>query len=121
MTKKIVENYWTAVNKRDWQTVDTLLAKDVIYILPQTREKIIGSKALCTFNETYPGDWTIMVDTLVADEHQVVSRILFKNNNKTQTGISFHSIMDGLICEITEYWPAPYDPPKRNCGKIERY
>lgn len=120
-TKTIIEKYWKAINDRDWKSFEQLVAGDIIYILPQSREKIRGRLAFKEFNETYPGNWTLSVTTLVTDEKRAVSKIAFVNDNEEQTGISFFELQNNVIQKITEYWPTPYEPPLRNCDYIERY
>jgi hypothetical protein len=117
----IINKYWNAVNDRDWSTFMDLVAEDIIYVLPQTREKIHGRLALKSFNETYPGNWTLSVTSLVSSENQAASIIAFVDNAEEQIGISFFELQDGLIQSITEYWPSPYQPPTRNFEDIERF
>ncbi|MGV7222757.1 MAG: nuclear transport factor 2 family protein [Nitrospinales bacterium] len=120
-TEAIIGKYWNAVNDRDWLTFMDLLAEDITYVLPQTREKIQGRLAFKSFNETYPGNWTLSVTTLVSGENQAASIIAFVDNEEEQIGISFFELKDGLIQSITEYWPTPYQPPTRNFEYIERF
>ena len=120
-TRKIVDMYWKAVNGRDWNTFESLIDENILYDLPQTRERIRGKKAFRTFNENYPGDWTLSIVDLIADEKQAISRIAFMESNEEQTGITFFEIQDDLINKIVEYWPNSYDPPPRNTDDIERY
>jgi len=79
-TEAIIGKYWNAVNDRDWLTFMDLLAEDITYVLPQTREKIQGRLAFKSFNETYPGNWTLSVTTLVSGENQAASIIAFVDN-----------------------------------------
>jgi hypothetical protein len=120
-THKIIKTYWQAANDRDWQTFETLLHPDMVYELPQTRERVRGSSAFTEFNATYPGDWKLEMVRLCADESQAVSQIIFKSGGEDQTGISFFKFKNGLIFRISEYWPVPYKPPKRQIKAIERY
>ena len=73
--KKIIEKYWKAANARDWETFESLLHKDIVYEIPQTRERIRGRTAFREFNASYPGNWTLEIARLVVDEHQAVSQI----------------------------------------------
>jgi len=99
-----------------------LLSKNIVYDLPQTRERVQGRKAFREFNQTYPGEWTLSILRLVVEEEgQAASQIAFKSEGEVQTGISFFEIQEGLIQRITEFWPAPYQPPARNTRNIERY
>ncbi len=118
--KQIIERYWQAANDRDWDTFESLLHQDIVYELPQTRERIRGHTAFREFNASYPGDWTLEIVHLVVDEHQAVSQIAFHVDNEEQAGISFFEIRDGLIRRIVEFWPDPYDPPVRQFDAIER-
>ena len=120
-SKTIIENYWEAANNRDWKTFESFLSEHLVYELPQTRERIRGRSAFREFNQTYPGNWTLMVVRLVVEEDRAVSQISFFDNDEEQTGISFFEIQNGLIHRIIEYWPSPYDPPFRNAKSIERY
>ena len=120
-TEAIIKEYWKAVNARDWSTFMDLLAEDIVYDLPQTREKIHGRLAFKSFNETYPGNWTLSVTTLVSGENQAASIISFVDNDEEQTGISFFELEGGLIHRIKEYWPTPYQAPPRKNGLIDRY
>ena len=120
-TKTLIEKYWNAVNNRDWSTFLNLVAEDIVYDLPQTRERIHGSVDFKEFNETYPGDWTLSIKSLVSDQNQAASIISFLDNGEQQTGITFFEIRNDRIQKITEYWPTPYQPPPRNYDGIERY
>jgi hypothetical protein len=92
----------------------------VVYEIPQTRERVRGRAAYVDFNETYPGDWTLEIVKLVADEHQAVSQITFRVGGQEETGISFFKFKEGLIYRITDYWLVSYEPPVRHCRSIER-
>ena len=119
--RRIIEEYWKAANDRDWETFESLLHEDIVYEIPQTKERIRGRVAFREFNATYPGDWTLKVVSLVADESQVVSQIVFQINDEEQSAISFFEFKNELIIRIVEFWPEPYDPPTRQTDSVERY
>ena len=116
-----IKKYWKTVNLRDWETFESLLHENIIYDLPQSRERIHGRVAFREFNAAYPGDWTLEIVRLVGDENQAVSQINFQVNDEEQPGISFFEFRNGLIYRIVEFWPAPYEPPVRQSHSIERY
>lgn len=120
-SRTIIEKYWKAANDRDWGTFKALLHENIVYELPQTRERIRGRLAFTEFNATYPGDWTLSIVRLISDEFQAVSQIAFRSKNEEEIGISFFEIQNGLIHRIVEFWPSSYDPPARNSNSIERY
>ncbi|SFY35178.1 nuclear transport factor 2 family protein [Streptomyces atratus] len=65
--RAVVETYWSAADARDWDVFATTLADEVLYDLPQTRERIRGKERYLRFNREYPGDWRVRVERVVAD------------------------------------------------------
>ncbi|MEV0491269.1 nuclear transport factor 2 family protein [Streptomyces atratus] len=119
-----VETYWTAAEARDWDTFATTLAEEVLYDLPQTRERIRGKERYLRFNREYPGDWHVRVERIVADRagEQVAVRTLFTVGPEEMHAIHFFSGDDqGRIVEITDFWPEPYEPPAGREHLAERY
>jgi SnoaL-like domain len=80
-SKEIIENYWEAANNRDWVSFEALSSENIVYDLPQTRERIRGCENFKEFNATYPGNWALSIVRLVVDEYQAVSQITFLDNN----------------------------------------
>ncbi|MBB4842620.1 ketosteroid isomerase-like protein [Paucibacter oligotrophus] len=121
-----VRQYWQAANARDWAAFAELLAEDIVYEVPQTRERVRGRQAYLRFNQTWPGDWEAELLRLLGEGDQAVSEIAFHlrqaDSVKTETGISFFEFdAAGRICRIVDHWPAPYEPPPRACDCIERF
>src|SRR5437899_4982913 len=119
-TRSIVEQYWRAAQKRDWPDFGGLLHEDVVYDLPQTRERIRGRAAYIEFNRTYPGNWSLALESVLGDMDHAVSRVRFTIDGEEATGITFFDFKDGLIARITDYWPEPYTAPARPVP-TERY
>jgi len=117
----LIQRYWAAANARDWASFATLHCADVVYEVPQTRERVRGLDAYLEFNQTWPGAWRAHVLQVIAQEQQGMSVIDFVVNGQSATGISVFELRDGLIARITDYWPEPYEPPARNTARIERY
>ena len=119
---KTVTQYWAACLARDWTTFAELLAPDVVYELPQTRERIHGRKNYVEFNATYPGDWHLEVVRVIGDERQAVSWTNFRVDGTEQTGLCFFDLDEhGLIKNLTDFWPTPYEPPPGRAHLTERY
>lgn len=123
---ELVRRYWQAANARDWAAFADLLAEDIVYELPQTRERVRGHTAYLIFNQTWPGDWEAEVLRVLGEGDQAVSEIAFHVRDahgvRTETGISFFQFdTAGRICRIVDHWPAPYAPPPRACDCIERF
>ncbi|WNI23934.1 nuclear transport factor 2 family protein [Streptomyces sp. ITFR-16] len=119
-----VERYWTAADHRDWATFATTLADEVVYDLPQTRERIRGKERYLTFNREYPGDWRVRVERVVADPdgRQAAVRTLFTTGDQELPAVHFFTFdAQGLISAITDFWPEPYEPPAGREHLVERY
>ncbi|MCH5674962.1 nuclear transport factor 2 family protein [Streptomyces gilvus] len=117
-----VERFWAAAEARDWDAFAGTLAEDVVYTLPQTRERISGRERYVRFNREYPGDWHLRIERLVAEPGQVVSWTHFTVGLEEMYGISFFTgDEDGRISAITDFWPEPYEPPPGRDHLAERY
>ncbi len=120
---EVVRRFWEGVDGRDWDAVGATLAADVVYEVPQTRERVRGREAVVRFNAEYPGDWHLSVTTLVADERQAATTISFTSPGTPEaTGIAFFEIdEDGRISRMTDWWPEPYEPPPGREHLVERW
>jgi ketosteroid isomerase-like protein len=120
-TKQIIEHFWSTANARDWESFAALLHPDMLYLVPQTRERVRGRTGFVELFRTWPGQWRADVQLLIAEENQAVSIIDFHVSGETSTGISFFEFSAGRVSRITDYWPNPYEPPARATPYIERY
>ncbi|HEV7761039.1 MAG TPA: nuclear transport factor 2 family protein, partial [Acidimicrobiales bacterium] len=57
--RTLVAAFADRLERRDWVGLAELLAEDVVYEIPQTRERIRGRDRYVTFNAEYPGDWHV--------------------------------------------------------------
>jgi hypothetical protein len=120
--RKTVETYWSSAEARDWQAFAATLAEDVVYDLPQTRERIRGRETYLRFNQEYPGDWHVRVQRVVADEEGAVTWIHVTAGLEEMHAITFFTAdADGRISTVTDFWPEPYEPPAGREHLVERY
>jgi len=121
---EIVAAYWTAANDRDWVAFGELLAEDVVYEGPQTRERVRGRTNYVRFNtEGFPGDWHLVIIQIVGEGLHAASWTDFTNaDGTTQPGLCFFDLQDdGKIVRITDFWPDPYELPAQRAHLMERY
>jgi hypothetical protein len=120
----IVNAYWTAANARDWDAFARLLADDVVYEGPQTRERVRGVSDYVRFNvEGFPGPWHLEIVRVVGEGQNAASWIEFTNDEGTvQPGLCFFELNgEGRIRRITDFWPDPYELPEGRAHLVERY
>jgi predicted ester cyclase len=128
-TRAVIEAFWSSCETRDWAAFGDLLADDVVYEMPQTRERVRGREAYVRFNQAYPGDWHLEVERIVADGPHAATWVRFTVSGdrfgaepQEMTGISFFELDEtGLVTLITDAWPEPYEPPADRASLVERY
>ncbi len=120
---EVVAAYWATAEARDWETFGALLADDVVYRGPQTREQVRGRDAYIRFNaEGFAYDWHLTVQRIVGEGQHAASWIEFTGPDGTQPGLCFFDLADdGKIAAITDFWPDPYDLPATRTHLVERY
>ena len=120
---EVVAAYWAAAQARDWDAFGALLADDVIYRGPQTREQVRGRDAYIRFNvEGFPYDWRLTVQRIVGEGQHAASWTEFTGPAGTQPGLCFFDLADdGKIAQITDFWPEPYELPASRAHLVERY
>ncbi|MGE5827488.1 MAG: nuclear transport factor 2 family protein [Micromonosporaceae bacterium] len=118
----VVARYWAACEARDWVGFAALLAEDVVYELPQTRERIQGRDRYVEFNASYPGDWHVRVERTVGGGGHGASWTRFAVDGDEQPGLCFFDFDgQGRIAQITDFWPTPYEPPPGREHLTERF
>jgi hypothetical protein len=120
----VVSAYWVAANERDWSSFAELLAEDVVYEAPQSRERVRGRDNYVRFNtEGFPGRWHLEVVRIVGEGSHAVSWLDFTNADGTnQPALCFFELNDdNEIARITDFWPDPYDLPEQRAHLVERY
>ncbi|RPK78066.1 RNA polymerase factor sigma-70 [Streptomyces sp. ADI97-07] len=119
-----VEAYWAAAGARDWDAFAATLADDVVYDLPQSRERIRGKERYLRFNQEYPGDWHVRIEQLVADGEgrQAAARTLVTAGTERMQAIHFFTFdAEVRIATVTDFWPEAYEPPAGREHLVERY
>jgi hypothetical protein len=120
---EVIAAYWAAAEARDWDAFGALIADDVVYRGPQTREQVRGKEAYLRFNiEGFAYDWHLAVQEIVGEGSRAASWVDFTGPEGTQPGLCFFELgEDGLIAEITDFWPDPYELPESRAHLVERY
>ena len=119
---QIIETYFQTLNARDWTGFAATLHEQVLYEMPQTRERVRGREAYLDFNITYPfnGEWSLEVMRLVVDDLRGAAEMVMRVDGQIMSALVFFEFRDGLIVRITDYWPESYEPPVRVSKFVER-
>lgn len=113
--------YLETLEARDWEGLATQLSPDVVYEIPQSRERIRGRDGLIAFNVTFPGDWHLEEKLVLGDDSRAViwARSLW-DGEEADAQIFLEFDDEGRIALVTDFWPEPYDPPQR-AVPVERW
>lgn len=120
---QVVEAYWAAAEARDWSTFAELVAEQVVYEAPQTRERVRGRTAYMRFNvEGFPSDWHLKVERIIGEGRIAASWIEFSDADDNYPGLCFFDLDEnGRIARITDFWPTPTELPAGRAHLVERY
>ncbi|WP_254185767.1 nuclear transport factor 2 family protein [Nocardioides panacis] len=122
VTGDVVRRFVATLEARDWDGWSALLHEDVVYELPQTRERVRGRDTLLRFNREFPGDWHLRAKRVVADgEHGVLWLAARVGDSAEGDAVAFLTVVDGLVTEVVEFWPAGYEPPPGREHLTERW
>ena len=121
-TRDLAERFVTSLEARDWDGWAATMQPDVVYEVPQTRERIRGRDRYLQFNREFPGDWHLSPAVTVADDDHAV--VVFRwrvGDAEEQEAIVVFGFRDGLIATVTDFWPDPYEPPPGREHLTERW
>jgi ketosteroid isomerase-like protein len=122
LTRRTASEYVDRLERRDWTGLTALLAEDVVYEMPQSRERIRGRPAFLRFNIEYPGDWHLRVRRLVADGRLAALWLDVNVGTERQDACVWLELSEsGLISRVVDYWPEPYEPPPGREHLTERW
>ena len=109
--RRIVEQFWQAMNTNDWQAAARLFDDDFVLEWPQSGERVRGRDNFVAINASYPaaGAWSFTLHRLVADEESAVSDVSVSDTARRDRVISFFRMRNGRIWRVVEYWPDPFE------------
>ena len=119
--KTLVTAFADRMERRDWEAFAEVLHPDVVYELPQTRERIRGRDSYVTFNAEFPGDWHVEPQVILGDDSDGSMLFRWRLDGEESLAIAFFEVAGGLITKVTDFWPEPYDPPPGREHLVERW
>ena len=119
--RELLERFIASLEARDWDIWAALLHPAVVYEIPQSRERIRGRDHYLRFNQEYPGDWHLRPKVVIADEHHGVVWFEWRLDDRIDDAMAFFTFADGLVTQVTDFWPEPYEPPPGREHLVERW
>jgi hypothetical protein len=109
----VVREFWRLMATNDFHAVAAVLAPQFVCEWPQSNERLRGPANFARMNAEYPTDgrWTFRINRLVATASEVVTQVSVSDGVQTAEPVSFFTVVDGRITQLTEYWPEPFEAP----------
>lgn len=121
-TRQLIERFFAALESRDWVGFADVLHPEVVYEIPQSRERIRGRDNYVRFNSEFPGDWHVTPTAILVDGADGVGRFEWRvAETPAEEAFVFFRVRDGLLATVTDFWPEPYDPPTGREHLTERW
>lgn len=122
MTRQTAHPYVDLLERRDWPGLAALLTDDVVYEMPQTRERIRGRDAFLRFNIEYPADWHLRARRVIVDGRLAALLLDVRVGVEHQDACVWLEMSErGLVSKVIDYWPEAYDPPQGREHLVERW
>ncbi len=119
--RRAVEQFLATLEARDWTSWAALLHPEVVYEIPQSRERIRGRDRYLRFDQGYPGDWHLAIKVVLADANHGVAWFGWQVDDESADGVAFFGFDEaGLVTAVTDFWPEAYDPPPGREHLVER-
>ncbi len=108
--ESVVREFWRLMGTNDFDSVKAVLAEQFVVEWPQSNERIRGAASFARMNAEYPtaGRWTFRINRLVAAQDTVVTQVSVSDGTQSAEPVSFFTVVDGKIAQLTEYWPEPF-------------
>lgn len=119
-TRALVYAFAEALEHRDWDAFTAVLSPDVVYELPQTRERIRGRERYVQFNAEYQGNWHIEPQLVIGDDHDGCLLFRWTLDDSSLLAVALFEIDGDRIVKVTDFWPEPYDAPAGREHLVER-
>jgi hypothetical protein len=140
--REIVEQFARAVEAKDFDTQETLLADDVINDMPQSGERIRGKANAMAVARNYPGgvgtvdagtsrivgsqDQWVMTPTFSVlriegsgDVYTYAGKVTY-SNGETWDLVAIVELRDGKVAKVTSWYAAPFEAPDWRAPYVER-
>ena len=120
---EVVEQFWAAMQRNDWEAAAGHLVEDIWVDWPCSGERIVGRANYVAVQESYPsttGRWTFVVHRLVGTAPTVVSEVTVSDGVQSARVIAFSEVAGDEIVRQVEYWPTAYEPPADRAHLVRR-
>jgi ketosteroid isomerase-like protein len=120
-SREIAERFIASLEARDWEAWTALLHPDVVYEIPQSRERIRGRDRYLRFNQEFRATGICGPRSSSPTSSTGWCGSSGASTGRTDDAMAFFEFADGLITRVTDFWPEPYEPPSGREHLTERW
>ncbi len=119
--KEVVLSFWEAMRSNDFYAASEFLSEDFKGFWPQSSEFICGRDNFAAINTHYPasGRWEFFLHSILCEGLRVVTDVSVTDGNINGRVITFHTVVNGLICKQVEFWPDDFEAPEWRAQWVE--
>jgi ketosteroid isomerase-like protein len=138
--RAVLEQFWQAINTRDWDALEKLLAADYAWEMPQSGERVRGAKNNREMTENYPGlpsietrritgskdkwittpSWTVLKITGSGDDYTSESSVTYPDGSVWHA-VDIFRFRDGKILHQVAYFAPTIEAPEWRARWVERF
>ncbi len=138
--REILEVFFQALNRRDWDGVEGLVDDDYVWEMPQSGERVRGIANNRELNENYPGlpdvqtrritgsedkwvttpSWTVLKITGTGDDYTTESVATYPDGSVWHS-VDIFRFRGGKILHQTAYFAATLEAPEWRARWVERF
>lgn len=107
----LVNTFWTYMNERSFQKLNTLFCKEATIIWPNTTEIFTVDQFIAVTIE-YPGLWTETILDIYQATNEVITTTLISDEKVSFHAVSIFTCKDGKIQQLKEYYAQDGTPPQ---------
>jgi hypothetical protein len=119
-TRQLVASFAARLDARDWEGLTALLHPELLYEMPQSGERIRGRDRYVAFNAEYPGSWNVVPQLILADDTDGCLLFRWVTADGDDPAIAFFRFDGGIITRVTDFFPAPFEPPSGREHLVQR-
>jgi limonene-1,2-epoxide hydrolase len=119
-TAGLIDELWAMFEKQDWDAAADFYAEDAVQEWPQSGERIRGRDNIMAINRNYPGFPKATPRRTLAHGDIVVSEHVLDYGGEIYNNVSVFELKDDKIVKQTDYFAAPFDPPRWRAQWVEK-
>lgn len=118
--RRIVEQFWAAVNANDWDAHDRLIDDGYVQDGPSQASGSGGRANSRAIKENYPTGRTPTLRRIIGAGDLWIMETTIDYGSEVAQGVHVLELREGRILRETDYFSQPFEPPAWRAQWVER-